>query len=66
MKLPDKYLSYIRNVRRYSARTADLYDDVLRMYCVVIHGKEDVADDELVASMNVSEIRSYEVRLLEK
>ena len=65
MKLHDKYLSYIRNVRRYSARTADIYDGVMRMFCEVIHGKEDVADDELVASMNVSEIRSYEVRLLE-
>ena len=66
MKLHDKYLSYIRNVRRYSARTADIYDGVMRMFCEVIHGKEDVADDELVASMNVSEIRSYEVKLLEK
>ena len=66
MNLHDKYISYIRNVRRYSERTVDIYDDVIRMYCNIIHEKEDVRDGDLIASMNVSEIRAYEVRLLEK
>ena len=66
MNLHDKYISYIRNVRRYSERTVDIYDDVIRMYCNIIHEKEDVRDEDLIASMNVSEIRAYEVRLLEK
>ena len=66
MNLHDKYISYIRNVRRYSERTVDIYDDVIRMFCETVHGKEDVPDEELSASMNVSEIRSYEVALLEK
>ena len=66
MKLHDKYISYIRNVRRYSERTVDIYDDVISMYCEIIHGRQDVSDDALAASMNVSEIRTYEVRLLEK
>ena len=65
MDLVDRYVTYVRDIRRYSGRTVDIYDDVLNNYCDIVHGKQDVTDDELVASMNISEIRSYEVRLLE-
>ena len=66
MNLIEKYLAYIRNIRRYSERTVRNYADVLKMFCELIHHSEEVSDKELAASMNVSEIRSYEVRLLEK
>ena len=66
MNLIEKYLAYVRNIRRYSEKTVRNYADVLKTFCEVIHGDEQVADKELAASMNVSEIRSYEVKLLER
>ena len=65
MNLIEKYLVYIRDIRRYSEATVRNYEDVLSKFCKVIHGDSEVADKELVASMNVSELRTYEVRLLE-
>ena len=66
MSLIQKYIEYIRDIRRYSPRTVCLYEDVLGKYCDVIHGNRNVSDADLVESMNVSEIRRYEVVLLEK
>ena len=66
MNLIEKYLSYVRNIRRYSDKTVRNYADVLKTFCEVIHGDGEVDDKELAASMNVSEIRSYEVKILEK
>ncbi len=66
MTLIDKYIAYIRDVRRYSPRTVDIYGRALKDYVMSIHKEENVSDDELVASMNRSEIRQYEVGLLEK
>ena len=66
MNLIEKYLAYIRNIRRYSETTVRNYADVLEKYCELIHHGENVSDKDLVASLNVSEIRSYEVRVLEK
>ena len=66
MNLIEKYLAYVRNIGRYSEKTVRNYADVLKTFCEVIHGDEQVADKELAASMNVSEIRSYEVKLLER
>ena len=65
MNLIEKYLAYVRDIRRYSEKTVRNYADVLKTFCEVIHHGQDVTDKELVASMNISEIRSYEVRLLE-
>ncbi len=66
MNLIEKYLAYIRDIRRYSERTLRNYGDVLKTFCEVIHGDGGVSDEELAASMNVSELRTYEVKLLEK
>ena len=66
MSLTEKYLAYIRDIRRYSEKTVRNYEGVLKTFCEEIHGCTEVSDKELAASMNVSEIRSYEVRLLEK
>ena len=66
MNLIEKYLAYIRDIRRYSERTLRNYGDVLKTFCEVIHGDGGVSDEELAASMNVSELRTYEVKLLER
>ena len=66
MGLIGKYIAYIRDIRRYSERTVCAYDDILKTYCDLIHGRSDVPDNELAESMNVSQVRTYEVKLLEK
>ncbi len=66
MNLIEKYIAYIRDIRRYSPRTVDIYGSALMNYVHIIHGTEEITDDELVASMNSSEIRQYEVALLEQ
>ncbi len=65
MQIIDRYIFYIRDVRRYSPRTVEIYGEVLKNYVHVIHESDDVPDDELVTSMNNSEIRRYEVSLIE-
>ena len=66
MTLIDKYIGYIRDIRRYSERTVSIYNEVLDNYVRLIHNAQDVSDEELVASLNKSEIRLYEVRLLDE
>ena len=60
-----KYISYIRDVRRYSQRTVSNYTDVLKRFCELVHKDAEVSDKELLASLNVSEIRTYEVFLID-
>ncbi len=66
MTIIDKYISYIRDVRRYSPRTVEIYGGVLRDYARMACGGEDVVDNELISSLNPSEIRQYEMMLLEQ
>ncbi len=65
MDLIDRYISYIKDVRRYSDRTVSLYRHVLEDYVSRIHGTDEVSDNELAASMNPSEIRTYEVMMMD-
>ena len=65
MDIFNKYISYVRDVRRYSERTVSIYTDVLNNFVRVTHGCADVTDDELLESLNPSEIRSYEVNMLD-
>ena len=65
MDIIDKYISYVRDVRRYSERTVSIYSDVLDDFVRVTHGGADVSDGQLLASLNPSEIRSYEVNMLD-
>ena len=58
MDLIDRYISYVRNVRRYSERTAASYEEILRAFA-------NFVQDDLVAALNTSEIRSYEVYMLD-
>ena len=65
MNLIDRYISYIRDQKRYSVRTVAIYGDVLKNYLLVTFSTDDVSDEEILASLNVSEIRSYEVHLMD-
>ena len=61
-----KYIAYIRDIRRYSSRTVNIYADALKNYLRLIHKSESVDDTVLIASLNRSEIRQYEVALMEE
>ena len=64
--ITQQYVEYIRGIRRYSERTVSIYEGVLRDYVsFAFEGREDVSDDELVRAMNKSEIRQYEVHMME-
>ena len=62
----DSYISYVKHVKRYSSRTVQIYQDVIRKYKTMVFGIDDVSDNQLLESLNVSEIRSYEVRLMDE
>ena len=62
----DQYISYVRDIRRYSPRTVLLYEEVVRRYAKVVFGTDDVSDDQLIESLNHAEIRSYEVTLMDE
>lgn len=63
--LIDSYIRYIATVRRYSERTQAIYGDVLSSFSAFCTGG-DGGDDALVAAMNPSDIRNYEVHLLDE
>ena len=67
MRLIERYLEYVRDVKRYSERTFAIYRDVLKSYVSFISREvEDIDDRELLDSLNRSEIRQYEVYLLDE
>ncbi len=58
-----KYLVYIRTVRRYSPRTAEIYEDILGRYCQFCN----LPPEQITKAMTVGDIRDYQVHLsLEK
>ena len=66
MELIRKYVSYVRDIRRYSPRTSQIYEDVLRRYVLYASdGCESVSDEKLLSFLNHSQIRSYVVSLLD-
>ena len=58
MSLINKYIVYIRDVRRYSDRTVQLYEESLYDYAALVLGSDNPSDQELLASLNRSQIRS--------
>ena len=72
MKLIDRYIEYVRNVKRYSERTSAIYQEVLKSYELYVSrqlGHEEgqsANDSELTAALNRSELRGYEVYLLDE
>ena len=61
----DQYISYVRGIKRYSQRTVQIYEEVVRKYATVVFGTDDVSDSQLMESLNASELRSYEVTLMD-
>ena len=62
MNLIKQYIDYIRTVRRYSTRTVDIYSQVIKDFAA---NCEAESDEQLLASLNVSMIRTYEVSLID-
>lgn len=56
----DRYITYVRDIRRYSSRTADIYKSVLEDFVKTMELQDDV-----VSGLNANMIRSYEVKLLD-
>lgn len=66
MVIVSKYLSYIKNIRRYSQRTVEIYEGVLRDFVLfATEGDSDPSDKDILACLIPSLIRSYEVSLLD-
>ncbi len=65
MSLIEQYIRYIQNIKRYSDRTVNIYETVLKDFLRRTFATEDVSDQMLVEAMNHSELRSYEVALLD-
>ena len=64
MNVIDRYVDYIRTVRRYSDRTVAIYESVLYDFADAVGVTDD--DEGLIASFNVSQIRSYQVSLIDE
>jgi integrase/recombinase XerC len=62
MNLIDQYIDHIRHVRRYSVRTVEIYAEVVKDFASTCGA---ATDEDLVSALNVSEIRSYEVNLID-
>ena len=56
--MTDEYITYVKEVRRYSPRTCELYSDILKEF-------SEFCDREILESLTPSMIRSYEVYLLD-
>ena len=59
----------MKNVRRYSSRTFNIYKDVLENFRISLFPgtvSEQICDDAFLEALNPSEIRSYEVSLLDE
>ncbi len=66
MNLIEKYISYIRDIRRYSGRTVQLYEDAIRNFCKAVLESDQPSDSDLLASLNFSQIRSHMVNLMDE
>lgn len=66
MNIIDDYIDYVRDVRRYSERTASIYEGVLNDYLAYISREVPVTSDAGFAeAFNVSEIRGYVAHMLD-
>ena len=80
MAILNEYIDYLRYVRRYSSRTAEIYEEVLKgfvRYCVDAGAGADadaagsgddlpeVPDEALLKALTPTQIRNYEVHLLD-
>ena len=51
-----QFIDYIRSVRRYSERTADIYESVLKNFYADRQVSDDADDQKYLEVLNVSEI----------
>ena len=68
MDIVSKYISYVKTIRRYSQRTAEIYDAVLKDFIPFAcdgDGDTEPSDKDILESLIPSIIRSYEVHLLD-
>ena len=65
MELIRKYISYIKTIKRYSERTVRTYEDALSRYVRAVFHDEEPSDDQILASLNRSELRGYMASLME-
>lgn len=59
MDLIDSFIEYIKGIKRYSARTVQIYSESLKEFSLFLDG------EDLLQSLCPSVLRSYEVYLLE-
>lgn len=72
--LTDDFISYIRGVRRYSARTQEIYASALEDFVKYINGngqqasdgQQDNSDRRITESLTSTFIRNYEVYLMDE
>ena len=66
MEIVYKYLSYVRSIRRYSQRTVEIYDGVLRSFILFANeGDTRPSDEDIIQSLQTNIIRAYEVSLMD-
>lgn len=66
MDLIDRYIHYVRDIRRYSPRTVAIYEEVLIAFTkYILMDVQDPVDEDLLLSLNPSQIRQWEVYLLD-
>ncbi len=61
----DKYIAYIRDIRRYSPRTQTLYGQALEDFVSFCHS-DGQSDENIVSNLIPSRIREYEASLIER
>ena len=63
MNLINQYIDYVRTVRRYSDRTVAIYESVLNDFSISCGVS---SDEELTQALNTSDLRQYQVRLIDE
>lgn len=58
------YISYIKDIRRYSPRTCEIYSAVLKEY-FEFSVEGELSDDKALAALSPAHIRNYELHLLD-
>ena len=66
MEIIRKYIDHVRNIRRYSERTARLYEDVLNRYVRMVFPEGAPEESVFIESFNRFEIRGFMVALMEQ
>lgn len=62
--LKDNYIDYIREIRRYSPRTQDIYESVIDGF-MAFACPDDMTDEALIQALSPTALRNYEVYLMD-